>query len=460
MLKTYLAEFPKNFKLAYPVMLGQMGHVLVGLIDNLMVGRLGAVDLAAVSLANSVFHIVMVTGLGISFALTPFVSAADGKGDTAEAKDLFRHGFVINTVLALLMYTIVSLFAPFLYNMGQPIDVVDKAIPYLNIIMLSFIPMMIFQNFKQFSEGLGLTKPPMYATLIGNVLNTVVNYVLIFGAFGAPKLGIIGAGIGTVAARVGMLLVIYFLFQKSGKLKSFMTGLSFKGLRWEQFKRILKIGIPTGLQMLFEVGAFAVSVFFIGIYGANYIAAHQISMQMISLSYMLMSGLGAAATIRVGNQLGKGNIPYLRTVGFSILLMVTTFMTVFGIIFIIGRNFIPQLFIDDMAVSAICAPLMIVAAFFQLSDGLQVGALGALRGLQDVKVPTIYTFLAYWVIAIPTSYILGVVMEWKAIGVWVGLGAGLTVSAILLTLRFNKKTKQLINQEHKAHEFTEVSNGR
>lgn len=445
MFEGYGEEFRKNLKIAYPVMLGQLGQVTVGIVDSLMIGRLGTSNLAAVSVANGIFFVILIFGIGISTAITPLVAQADGSKDIKSVANIFSHGLMLNTFLSILMTVAVFAGMPLLYKLNQPVEVIDLAIPYLKIITLSFIPLMIYQSIKQYAEGLSFTKPGMYATLIGNVVNTVLNYIFIFGKFGAPELGIVGAGIGTIASRIVMMIVIYLFVSKQKAFKESLEYFSFSNLESAVFSKLAKIGVPTGLQMVFEVGAFVAAVFIAGLISKEAIASNQIAQSLISISYMLATGFGSAATVRVGNQMGLKDYKMLRKAGMSNMVLVTIMMMIFGIAFVFASEFLPSLYIKDPEVIKITASLLGIAALFQLSDGIQVVGLGALRGLQDVKVPTYITFVAYWVIALPLSYIFAIKMDCGAKGIWIGLGIGLTFSAIFNYMRFSKITLRLIN---------------
>ena len=447
MFEGYSTEFKKNMKIALPVMLGQLGQVTVGIVDSLMIGRLGTSNLAAVSVANGIFFVVLIFGIGLSTAITPLVAQADGEKNSKKAAGILSHGLLLNTILSILMTVVLFAGMPLLYKLNQPKEVIDIAIPYLKIITLSFIPLMIYQSVKQFAEGLSFTKPGMYATLIGNVVNTVLNYIFIFGKFGAPELGIVGAGIGTLASRVVMMVVIYFFVIKRDKFKEVIKHLTFKNFETVIFSKLAKIGVPTGLQMVFEVGAFVAAVFIAGLISKEAIASNQIAQSLISISYMLATGFGSAATVRVGNQMGLKDYKQLRKAGISNMVLVTLMMAIFGLVFIFASELLPAMYIDDAEVISITASLLGVAALFQLSDGIQVVGLGALRGLQDVKVPTYITFVAYWIIALPLSYVFALKLGYGAMGIWMGLGIGLTFSAIFNLQRFLKITNRLINGE-------------
>jgi MATE family multidrug resistance protein len=310
----------------------------------------------------------------------------------------------------------------------------------------------MFQAFKQFSEGLSQTKYPMYATIIANVLNIILNYLLIFGSFGFPKMGIVGAAIGTLISRVVMLIFIWVLLNKKKKFQFYVTGFNFKRLERKVMKKIIDLGFPSALQMFFEVAIFTAAIWLSGVLGKNPQAANQIALNLSSMTFMFGMGLGVAAMIRVGNQKGLRNFSELRRIAQSIFFLTLLIEIGFAALFLLCRFWFPTIYldvddlgnqVDNMEVIGMAAELLLVAAFFQISDGLQVVILGALRGLQDVKIPTAITFIAYWMIAFPVSYYLGLHTELKSTGIWIGLLAGLTASAIMLYLRFNYLTKKL-----------------
>lgn len=442
--QNYKQHFSKNFHLAYPVMLSMLGHVMVGVADSTMVGRLGAEPLAAAALANVIFHLMMTFGIGISYAITPLVAAADGEANEKECGRVLRHGFVIDVIAGFIIVGIVVFGGRVLFHLNQPEEVVQRSIPYLNIITFSIVPLMIFQTYRQFAEGLSLTRPPMYISLGANVLNIFLNYVFIYGKFGAPAMGLNGAGLATLISRVVMAIFMFgYVYWMPRFAKYKHEGFRLVNFSRKLFRSMLQIGLPAGFQFIFEVSAFGFAAIMVGWFGAKALAAHQIAINLATISYMMASGLSAAATIRVGNQLGRKDIHTLRVAGFTIFSMAMLFMSMWALLFIFGRHFLPTLYIDDGEVIRIATSLLIIAGLFQISDGTQVVGLGALRGMADVKIPTVITFLAYWVFALPLGYFLGFKMGMGVQGIWVGLLTGLTVAAILLFLRFNHLTNKM-----------------
>lgn len=446
-----ITHMKKNLRLALPVALGQLGQICLNLVDNIMVGSLGRVALAAVALANGVFLMVMVFGMGMASSISPLIAEADACGNKKEGIAILQHGLVIGLFLSLSMYLVIWLFIPALPFLSQHKEVVDQAGPFLNVIALSLIPWMLAEFLRKFSEGLSLTTPGMLVTWIAVLVNVVLNYLLIYGYFGFPKLGIMGAAYATLTARFALLLGMLFLLNRYSKVHRYCKELQAGVFLKKYFKKIVSLGTPAGLQMLFEIGTFAVAPLIVGHSrsgkpGINELAAHQIGMSFTSITYMLSIGFAVAATIRIGNQRALKNYIELQRVGWSAFFMSGLFMIICGIAFVCLRNHLPYLFVkkQEMEIAQIASNLLIIAAVFQISEGVQSVALGALRGMQDVKKPMWLTFFAYWVVAIPLAWYCAVERSMGAFGVWIGLGVGLTLSSFLLVLRYNKKTSNLI----------------
>lgn len=434
-----------------------LGHTFVGLVDNIMVGQLGTAELAAVSLGNSFVFVAMSIGIGFSTAITPLIAESDTANDSIRAKAAFKNGLLLCTILGLGLFLLTFAAKPLLYYMKQPPEVVELAVPYLELVSLSLFPLVVFQGYKQLSDGLSMTRYPMYATLTGNVVNIVLNYVLIFGKFGFPEMGIVGAAIGTLVSRFIMWFYLWWLLRGKEKSKALVTNIKLLVLDWSMIKRILNLGFPSALQMLFEVGIFTAAIWMSGMLGKNPQAANQIALNMASMTFMVAMGMSVAATIRVGNQKGLKNFKDLRRIAFSIFFLTTLLEIVFAIFFFLFHQELPKLYLDmgdpvnladNTIVIGIASKLLLVAAVFQISDGIQVVMLGALRGLQDVMIPTVITFIAYWMIGFPISYYLGLASTYGSYGIWIGLLAGLTAASILLYLRFNYITNKLIKTNH------------
>ena len=456
LLQQYTREFGYNLRLAGPVILGMLGHTLVAFVDNIMVGQLGTAELAAVSLGNSFMFVAMSLGIGFSTAITPLVAEAEGEANFSRGKMAFKHGLVLCVLLGVLLFMSVFFAKPLMYLMNQPEEVVVLAMPYLTYVAISLVPLIIFQAFKQCSDGLSLTRYPMYATLVANVINVFLNYCFIFGHFGAPALGVVGAAIGTLASRVIMIAVLWWLLAHHQKAKWYVRHLRFKVLSTQVFDKILRLGFPSAMQMFFEVGIFTAAIWLSGVLGKNPQAANQIALNLSTMTFMFAMGFSVVAMIRVGNQKGKGAFQELRRIAFSIFLISVLCAGVFALFFLIFKNALPRIYLDledlsqladNQQVLMLAGELMLIAAIFQISDSIQVVALGALRGLQDVFYPTVYTFISYWVVGFPISYYLGMHTNLGSMGIWIGLLAGLSVAALTLLWRFNRLSKRLIGQQ-------------
>jgi len=439
-------HFQITFRLALPVVLSQLGQVSVGVADSMMVGRLGAVELAAASLGNSIFFVLLMFGMGVSMGITPLISIAEGKGKMKRISSLFQHGLWINILTAILLIGIIMMLSQGLHFLDQPEEVVQITIPYLLIITASMLPFMIFQTFKQFAEGLSQTKQAMYVTIFCNLVNVFLNWVLIYGKWGAPELGLNGAGIATLISRVLMPIMMGWYVIRSKRYRQFDLQLGIKKLRFFMINRILKIGLPTGFQYIFEVSAFSAAAIMMGWIGVNALAGHQIALNLASISYMMAAGLSTAGMIRVSNQIGKGSQKTMREAGMVVFGMVLVFMFTCAVIFVVFRYTLPTFYIDDMEVIQISASLLVIAGLFQLSDGVQVVGLGVLRGMEDVKFPTIITLIAYWVLGLPLGYFLAFELEMGAEGIWYGLLIGLSITAVVLFFRFNALSKKPIGK--------------
>ncbi len=441
-LKSYTKEFKTNLHLAYPVIIGQVGHLMIGMADDMMVGRfLGPISLAATSLGNSLIFIAMSIGIGFSFAITPLIAEADGENNISKGRMFFNHAMLMMFVLALVLVLMMFGLSFVLDNLDQDPNVVILAKPYYKLVALSIFPMLLFQGLKQFSDGLSKTKFAMQVTLITVFINIILNYVLITGWSVFPEMGIVGAAVGTLISRLIMVILMFYNIKSRSIFKPFIKLLSIKEFKWSVFKKIGSIGIPSSMQMLFEVGIFTASILLAGMIGAYPQAANQIAIKLASATFMISVGIGVATTIRVGNQKGLGNFKDLRRIALSNFMLIVLIMTLFSILFILFKDYLPLLFTTDTEVVKIASGLLILVGVFQISDGLQAVVLAALRGLQDVKIPTVITFISYWIIGFPICYYLGLQTTYQTFGIWIGLLISLTVSAFLLYLRFNYLTK-------------------
>ena len=454
-LSNYTKEFSYNLKLSIPVILGLVGHTLVGMIDNIMVGNLDPINLAAVSLGNSYVFIAMSIGIGFSAAITPIVAEAHSEGNQNKLKKSFINGFILCLILGTVLYALVLVLKNTLIYLDQPVEVVKLALPYIDIVAISLIPLLLFQALKQYTDGLSRTIYPMYATVVANIINVIINYILIFGMLGFPKLGIIGAAIGTLISRIIMFVFLFYMLMDKKIIYNYMSDL--KSFIYDKFmvEEILSLGFPTSLQMFFEVGLFTTAIWLSGLLGEIPQSANQIVLNISSMTFMVASGLSVSAAIRAGNQKGLKNYQELKRISLSILLLGVYFASFFALGIYILRDYLPYIYIDinnqenlieNIELVKIASKLFIIVAIFQLFDSAQVIILGTLRGMQDVKIPTIIVFIAYWIVGFPISFILGDESSMAETGIWIGLLCGLLFSSVFLYWRFLYLTNKMINK--------------
>lgn len=435
--------------LAGPVVISQLGHTLVQTADTIIVGQFaGTISLAAVSLVHSVFMVVLVIGLGIAFGLTPLIAQENGRSNYQECAKLLSNSFWLNIISAIILFLAVyygSMYA--MQHADQDPEVVKTAKPYLLILSLSILPLMVFNTFKQFAEGLGFTKQAMNITIWGNVLNVVLAIILVKGMFGIEPMGVRGVGIATLIDRILMMAVMAWYVLSSKNFKRYIQHFSIRFIDFNRIKQVLKIGAPVAMQFVFEIGAFAGAALIAGKIGATEQAAHQTAITLAAMTYMMASGIASAATIKIGNSFGNKN--YFRLQKFATVSyhLVIVFMLICALIFAVFNQYLPYIISKDLTVIAMAAPLLIIAGMFQLFDGTQVVGLGVLRGMGDVNIPTFITFFAYWVVGLPIAYYLGIELQIGVKGIWYGLTLGLLTSSVLLFLRYRYMIqKKLITQ--------------
>lgn len=435
-LAQYIPFYRRNLRLAIPVVLSQIGQVTVSLVDNMMVGHVGTAELAASAFANNVFIIGMFFGMGITYGLTPLVGKAFGNNKPEEVVQWLKNGifthFASSVVLSVIMFGVYFL----LPLMGQTDDVLELARPYYLLLCASCLPFMLFFSVKQFFEGIGNTKIAMQITLIANAINIAVNYVLIFGKLGFPEMGLMGAGIGTLVSRLIMPLLFVIYVLRITRFRHYFSLAHAQPFNNSRIVSLLKIGIPIGLQIIVEVLTFSIGAIMMGWLGETPLAAHQVAIGLASFTYMISLGISQSTTIRVSHQLGKKDYKSLKMAAFASTHLVIMFMTVMGLIFIIARDYLPLVFTKDPDVVIIASQLLVVAAVFQVFDGLQVIMLGTLRGMADVKIPMLMAFAAYMLIGIPTSYGFTFLLEAGPTGIWYGYLVGLGSAGIFFFLRF------------------------
>lgn len=429
--------------LAWPIVLGQLGHMMASVADNVMVGKLGSEQLAAAAFANTVYALFILFGIGVAIGITPLVGKAHGEKDDMLKASLFKHGFYSNLLVGFGIILVMVALIPLMPYMGQPEVVITYAIPYY-ITLIATIPFtMIFFHLKQSGEGIYITKPTMYITILGNLFNIFLNFIFIYGMWGVPAYGVLGAGIATLISRILMTLTLFIYFKKT-HFKVYFSAFGNHLLSMKKIVYILKNSLPIGFQYIIEISAFVLGTIMVGWLGTVPLAAHQIAINLVSISYLVASGIASATTIRVSNLKGLKEYDDLFLAARSGTKVVVGFMVFASVVYLLGNRFFPSLYINEFPVIELASSLLIIGVLFQLFDGMQVIGLGILRGLNDLKVPTYIAAIAYWAIGLPLSYLLGIYFGFGTEGVWYGYLAGLSTAAVLLFFRYNQVKKELL----------------
>lgn len=440
-MQRYLREIRPTLALALPIIVGQVSQMLMGVTDSVMIGRAGTLPLAASSFGGNVFGVFYVLGIGLMLPVAILASRARGAGQPAESAEYLRHGLALALGFGVLeTLTMVGLSTQ-LGRFGQPPEVLALVTPFFLLIAASLVPVFVYLVLRQFAEAMGRPWVPMVVMLAGVGLNAALNWVFIYGHLGVPALGLTGAGLSTLLSRTLGAGVIFVLLRRDPAMRAAWPQRWFGGYSRERFREMLHIGLPAAGMLLFESSAFAYSTIMIGWLGAVPLAAHQIGLTCASLTFMVPLGLSMATGMRLSRAVGAGELARRRPIGFSALGVGALLMAAFGLVFFMGGRAIATWFVHDAAVIALAAQLLVVAALFQLFDGAQAIGAASLRGITDVKVPAAITFAAYWLVALPLGYFLGVRSGYGAVGVWTGIAAGLACAAVLLGVRFARLTR-------------------
>lgn len=445
----YKNHYKENLRIGIPVVLGQIGNMMTSLVDTAMVGQINSTLLAASSLANTVFIMINIFGIGLSIGLTPAVGKAFGNEKHGQIASYLKNGKIIYLWTGLFLMLAMWIASFFFDKLNQPPEVVEIAIPYFLTLSISMVPFMYFMSLKQFAEGVTLTKPAMWAGLTGNLLNVILNYFLIYGEFGFPRLELLGAGIATTISRSLMGVFMLWIISRDDRVRKYLSAAKRLRVRRESIVNLLKIGVPIGFQFVLEISAFVAGTIMMGWLGVFPLAAHQIAISLSALTFLVVTGVATAATIRVSNFVGNGQYSKMREASYSTYILGMSLMIFTASCFIFLGRPLSAIFTNDEMVIAISVQLLTIAGFFQIVDGAQAIGLGILRGLEDVKIPTIIVIIAYWGLSIPLSYIFAFTLDMKAVGVWYGYLVGLSFSGVFLYFRFHYYSKRLVRAEIK-----------
>lgn len=438
---SYKRHYKELIYLGVPIMVGQLGTIILGFADTMMIGHHSAAELSAAGFVNTLFNLAIIFGLGFSYGLTPIVGALYGRGEEEEAGGKLKNSLLANLLIAVFLCIVMGILYLNLDKLGQPEELLPFIKPYYLILWASLPLIMLFNAFKQFADGITDTQTPMWILLGGNVLNIVGNYLLIYGTFGFPELGLLGGGLSTLFARLMMLVVFIGIFFLSPRYKTFLKGFRRSYANRADFRLLNKLGWPIALQMGMETASFSLCAIMLGWLGETPLAAHQIMNTITTLCFMIYYGMGAAIAVRVSYFRGQEDMPNLRRsayAGFHLILVWGLFLCT--IVFCI-RHQLGSWYTDSEEVRQLVAVLVIPMLAYQFGDGLQIAFANALRGLADVKPMMYIAFVAYIILSLPTSYIFGFLLDWGTVGIWMGFPVGLTSAGIAFYLRFRQQTR-------------------
>lgn len=441
LINTYKQHYKTLFLLGFPIVIGQIGTIVLGFADTLMIGRHSTPELAAASFVNNLFTLCIIFSTGFSYGLTPIVGGFYGNHRFAEAGQALRCSLIANVLVSLLLTLIMTILYFNVDHLKQPEELMPLIKPYYLILLASLIFVMLFNGFKQFTDGITDTKTAMWILLGGNALNIAGNYALINGKFGFPELGLIGAGVSTLFSRIAMVVVFACIVLRSRRFIPYRIG--FFSLGWSKplFKQLNALGWPVGLQMGMEAASFSLSTIMVGWLGTIALASHQIMLTISQFTFMMFYGMGAAVAVRVSNFKGQGDTQNVRRSAYAGFHLILCMAVVLVSIVFAFRNHVGGWFTDSTEVAALVSALFFPFLIYQFGDGLQIAFANALRGISDVKPMIIIAFLSYFVISLPVGYLCGFVFGWGLAGVWMAFPFGLTTAGLLLWLRFRYKVK-------------------
>ena len=433
--------------LAWPLVITQVGHIVTGMVDNIFLGHIGPTEQAAGILSNNLYVLLLVFAIGMSYATTPLVTAAHEKNNLLLKASLFKNSLFLNFTVAVVCFLILFFGSGLLNSMQQPAEVAALAVPFFDVLIFSMLPVSLFFACKQYCEGLSNTRMALIISVAGNLINIVLNYLFIYGKFGFPEMGYIGSAWASFCARLFMGISFLILVFKSPVTREITTVFKKVKINWKELTDLWRIGFNSAMQFTFEVAAFVIAGLMAGSFGKEQIDAHGIALNIAAFTYMFASGVGSAATIRVGIYNAQHNWLEIKNASTAAIKLGLLVMGAFGILFLLAHNYLPMAFSQEPQIIKMASSLLIIAAMFQLFDGLQVTIIGALRGLEDVKVPTAIALVGYWLIAIPLAYFLAFTMKLETIGIWIALLASLVFVAGGCLWRLNYLLNKNLNQK-------------
>ncbi len=437
-MRLYPYHYRSLLSLGIPIMIGQLGMIILGFADTMMVGHHSTTELGAASFVNNIMNLVIITATGFSYGLTPIVGGLFGREELPQAGRALRCALLANLMAGAVMMAALAILYLNVGNIGQPAELMPYIRPYFLVLLASMPFVMLFNAFKQFTDSITETRTSMWILLSGNLLNIIGNYVLIYGKAGMPEMGVVGAGVSTLFSRVVMVALFLFVFLVKKKMRPYRDGFFRLGWSRELVRRLVSLGTPIALEMGMETASFSLSIIMVGWLGTIALASHQVMITISQFTFMVYYGLGAAVAVRTSYFNGQNDRVNVRhTVVAGLQVMVALELLLGGIIFLL-RNHIGGWFTDSTEVSATVISLMLPFFIYQFGDGLQITYANALRGIADVKPLMVIAFIAFFVISLPVGYICGFVFHFGLVGIWMAFPFGLTSAGVMMWLRFKK----------------------
>ena len=438
LLQTYGVHYRTLFSLGMPIVVGQLGVIVLGFADTLMIGHHSTPELGAASFVNNMFNLCIIFSTGFSYGLTPVVGSFYGRGQWAEAGSALRCSLVANVLVALLEMAVMGVLYFNLERLGQPDELLPLIKPYYLVLLVSLLFVMLFNAFKQFTDGITDTRTAMWILLGGNAMNIVGNYILINGKLGLPELGLLGAGLSTLLSRVMMVVVFAWIVLRARRFRRYRVGLLRRPWSSVLFRRLNALGWPVGLQMGMETASFSLSVIMVGWLGTIALASHQIMLTISQFTFMMYYGMGAAVAVRVSNYHGRGDVVNVRRSAYAGFHLIMVMAVVLSLIVFACRPWIAGWFTDNAEVAVLVPALFVPFFIYQFGDGLQITFANALRGTSDVRPMMLIAFIAYFVVSLPVGYLFAFGLDWGLVGIWMAFPFGLTTAGILFWSRFRR----------------------
>ncbi len=437
----FIHKYKDLLKLGLPIVIGQLGIIVLGLADTIMVGRHSTEELAAASFVNNMFNLVIIFSTGFSYGLTPVVGGLFGKCEYGAVGKILRNALLANTVMSLILMLLMTVLYFNIHLMGQPSELLPLMRPYFSVLLFSMVFVLVFNAFKQFSEGITDTSLPMWILSGGNLLNIIGNWILIYGKLGAPEMGLLGAGISTLVSRVVMVLIYIGVFFFSGRYREYRRGFMESSFNRHDFKLLNSLGLPVGLQMGMETASFSLSTVMVGWLGVAALASHQVMMTVGQLGFMVYYGFAAAVAVKISNVSSDGDCREIRSIANSGFHLIMLQAVLISVVLLLLRDKVGFWFSDDSQVAVMVSTIVVPFVLYQFGDGLQCNFANALRGISDVKPLMYNAFIAYFMVSLPAGYLFGFIFDWGLVGIWLSYLVGLTTAGVLYYLRFLSRTR-------------------